>query len=69
VRGRGIGRLQLNNCILQPYSCKCVEWCPMHQVWEEMRGKFLELLQSRTLDDAVRRNDLITAVEQAVLAK
>jgi len=41
----------------------------MHQIWEEMRGKFLELLQSRTLDDAVRRNDLITAVEQAVLAK
>jgi len=41
----------------------------MHQIWEEMRGKFLELLQSRTLDDAVRRSDLITAVEQAVLAK
>jgi len=49
------GPIALNRCLLKEGECAEEKGCPMHQVWEEIQRRFLEILDRTTMEDLVRR--------------
>jgi len=43
-----IGEIFLNDCILNPDSCRRVPTCAVHQVWEKARSQLRDTLQRAT---------------------
>jgi Rrf2 family transcriptional regulator, iron-sulfur cluster assembly transcription factor len=49
------GPIALNRCLLRKGECEEEKFCPMHQVWEEVQQRFLEVLDRTTMEDLARR--------------
>jgi Rrf2 family protein len=49
------GPIALNRCLLKGGECKEEEVCPLHQVWEEVQQRFLEILDRTTMEDLAKR--------------
>ena len=41
-------------CLLGPGKCDEKNPCPLHDMWREVRGKYLESLKSTTIDQVAR---------------
>src|SRR4030042_2513449 len=49
------GPIALNRCLLKKGECEVEKICPLHPVWEEVQQRFLEMLESTTMQDLVNR--------------
>jgi Rrf2 family protein len=49
------GPIALNRCLLRKGECEVEKNCPLHPVWEEMQQRFLEMLESTTMEDLANR--------------
>jgi Rrf2 family iron-sulfur cluster assembly transcriptional regulator len=49
------GPIALNRCLLRKGECEEEKVCPLHQVWEEVQGRFIEVLDRTTIEDLVKR--------------
>jgi Rrf2 family protein len=50
------GPIALNRCLLRQGECDEEENCPLHEVFEEAQEKFLEVLDSTTIEDLARHD-------------
>jgi len=50
------GKIFLNKCLFSNEVCDRVEWCSMHEVWDEAQAKLKEVLQSKTLSHLASLN-------------
>ena len=48
-----IGEIFLNDCILNPDSCKRVNTCAVHRVWEKARNQLRDTLREATFSRLV----------------
>ena len=49
------GPIALNRCLLRKGECEVEKICPLHPVWEEVQQRFLEVLDSTTMEDLANR--------------
>ena len=50
------GPIVLNRCLLNKGECKAEKDCSLRPVWEEVQQRFLEILNSTTMEDLVNRS-------------
>ncbi len=49
------GPLKLNHCLVDADSCQREEHCSAHQVWSEVQGEMIKVLQRYSISELVRR--------------
>jgi len=49
------GPIALNRCLVKEGECAEEKVCPLHQVWEEIQQRFLEILDRTTIEDLSKR--------------
>lgn len=49
------GPLKLNHCLIETDICQRESHCSAHEVWNEAQGKMIEVLQSYSVTELVRR--------------
>ena len=49
------GPIALNRCLLREGECEEDVVCPIHQVWEQAQQRFVEVLETTTMEDLAKQ--------------
>ncbi|MGD0917574.1 MAG: Rrf2 family transcriptional regulator [Thermodesulfobacteriota bacterium] len=49
------GPIALNRCLQRHGQCEEEEICPLHQVWEKVQERFVEVLDQTTMEDLANK--------------
>ena len=50
------GSMSLTECVKSPGTCSRADFCAVRELWEEMSSKMKNTLESKTLDDLVKKH-------------
>lgn len=55
-----IGEIFLNDCVMNPASCRRSPFCSIHRVWEKARKQLRDTLRKETFEDLLITENCIT---------